>query len=96
MIVAIETLKHLLPQFFNTIQNNLLTEYIKDEFLKDCTSKHVTQILSYGSFHVRSPRQKPLLYLIFLKIYTLIDLTEKTDWHLFQLSNSKGSGVMSI
>ena len=31
----------------------------------------------YGSFHVRSPRQKPLQFLIFLKIGTLIDLSEK-------------------
>ena len=37
------------------------------------------------SVHVRSPRQKPLQFLIFLKIGTL---TEKTDWHLFQLSSS--------
>ena len=30
-----------------------------------------------ASFHVRSPRQKPLPFLIFLKIGTLIDLGEK-------------------
>ena len=30
-----------------------------------------------GSFHVRSPRQKPLPFLIFLKISTLPDLSEK-------------------
>ena len=29
--------KHLLPQFFITIQSNLLTECIQDQFLKDCT-----------------------------------------------------------
>ena len=42
----IETLKHLLPQFFNTIQSNLLTECIQDQFLKDCSSKHVGPIVS--------------------------------------------------
>ena len=33
--------------------------------------------LGYGSFHVRSPRQKPLPFLIFLKIAKLIDLSKK-------------------
>ena len=37
--------KHLLPQFFNEIQSNLFTECIQDQFLKDCTSKHLVPII---------------------------------------------------
>ena len=35
--------KHLLPQFVNTIQSNLFTECIQNQFLflKDCISIHV-------------------------------------------------------
>ena len=41
--------KHLLLQFVNTIQSNLSTECIQNQFLflKDCTSKHVGPILSF-------------------------------------------------
>ena len=42
--------KHLLPQFFNTIQSNLSTKCIQNLFLKDYTSKHVGPILSYKGF----------------------------------------------
>ena len=44
-------LKHLLPQFFNGIQSNLLTECIQDIFLKDCTSKHAGPIVGYKGFY---------------------------------------------
>ena len=44
-------MKNLLPQVFNTIQSNLLTEYIQDQFLKDCTLKHVGTIVSYKGFY---------------------------------------------
>ena len=42
--------KNLLPEFFNTIQSNLFTECIQDQFRKDCTSKHVGPIVSYEGF----------------------------------------------
>ena len=45
--INIETLKHLLPKYYNTIKSNLLTESIQDQFLKDCTSKQVGPIVSY-------------------------------------------------
>ena len=48
---SIETLKLLLPQFSNTLQRNLLTECIQDQFLKDCTSKHMGPIVSYKGFY---------------------------------------------
>ena len=44
----IETL--LFPQFFDTIQSNLFTECIQDQFLKDCTSKHDGSIAGYRGF----------------------------------------------
>ena len=44
-------MKHLLPQFFNTIQTNLFTECLQYQFLKDRTSKHVCRIVSYKGFY---------------------------------------------
>ena len=37
-----------------------------------------------------------LPFLILLKIDKLVDLTEKMECHLFQLSSSNGSGVIAI
>ena len=47
-----QLLKHLLRQFVNTIQSNLFTECIQEQFLflKDCTSKHMGPIVSYRGF----------------------------------------------
>ena len=45
------TESHLLPRVFNTIQNNLLTESVQGQFLKDCTTIHAGPIFSNKGFY---------------------------------------------
>ena len=55
LIENIENIKNIeniyCHSFFNTIQSNLSTECIEDQFLKDCTSKHEGPIVSYKGFY---------------------------------------------
>ena len=64
---------YLLPQFFNTIQSYLFTERIQDDFLNDCTSKHVgPTIVSCKGFYRVSSHLKPYLIVRLMKYCRMV------------------------